>query len=185
MKARRGGMTVRRMMAGVAIVGILLGVGIPVSSAIRRELRPTPADWARQRAASYAGFAARRGGLADDPYALDKQCEELASGFERQGETWPWREGTGNGPFTDQLTEGESVILRQEAEAIPAGPGESRRGDRKDWKVPRGIVGVVLSDCAGDADGCSPFRGIQLRFADGPREGEIASVERVYLSRKP
>src|SRR5262249_33269884 len=115
--------------------------------------------------------------------ALARQYRELAIGFDCTGAQWG--EATWHGPFTDRLAVGQSVVIGLATRVEPSDLEGRRRGGGEAWPIAQGTVGVVMKDWAYDDDDCEEFRGILMRFVEGPRRGEIGCVERIYLRRSP
>ncbi|MHB1558771.1 MAG: hypothetical protein ACYC61_15060 [Isosphaeraceae bacterium] len=159
-------------MALVAVIA----VGLAVGRVIRREVAPTPAEWAR----SHAEMRARieRG----SPTPLTRRYKELAERFEQRGT--PWEEDTYNGPFTDALPRGTTMVTQQPTTAAPCWPDGALQVAATPWSMAEGGTCVVLSDDILDDDDCSPLREVLVRLLDGPHEGEIACVGRIDLRRK-
>jgi hypothetical protein len=164
-------------MIMAAVIAVPLGIAHIVEREFRRVFPSTPAEWAWQKAAG----SMEEGRWHDA--ALAKQYRELAVGFEGTGERWG--EATTYGPFTDNLPGGQSVVVRQAARAV-ASDLEGRGGENAErWHTAQGTLAVVMKDWAADADTCGEFRDILVRFIDGPRQGEIGRVGRIYLRRTP
>ncbi len=162
-------------MIAVAVCGALLGLAAFVDRELRRMFPRTPAEWAWKEAATFEQPAFASSELA-------RKCRELANHFERSGESWA--ESTLRGPFTDRFASGESVVIHH-ATRTEATDLEGRQlRDSQGWPVAEGVGVVVMRDWAGDDDDCDAFRGILVRFVDGPHRGEVACIERVYLRRR-
>ena len=183
MEGRRVNLSVRGMMVGVAITGVILCMMIRASMAFRREFMPTPAEWARDRAAGDEASASRS---SDSEWskkllASSKRYEEMASGFDREGATW--REGSYHGPYTDKLPIGQPVVLGKAVVVrIPNHPGHATG---EGWVAARGLRAVVVNDFAHDPDDWFGSRSIHVRFVDDPYRGATAYVEREILRRNP
>lgn len=170
--------TTRRAMIAVAVIAVPLSIAVAIDREFRRMFPATPAEWA------WARVARMEGGSIHHRYAFTpaKQYRELAIGFERTGEKWAER--TSFGPFTDCLTAGESVVIRQATRIEPSDLEGRRLRHGESWPVARGTVMAVVMDWAPDADGCEEFRDILVRFVDGPHRGEIGCVGRIYMRRR-
>lgn len=168
--------TLRRMMVIVAVCGVLMAALAWLGKWLDDIIPPqTPEAWARKWAATHAaefdgpdGFGRDAGTYHQD---MAKRYTVLAEAFKtlKAG----MHESTYNGPFTDILQPGETVLVQIEAPTKDPGP------------ISAGTHGVVISDGARDSDDCSDMRTIEIRILDGPSMGQVVHIQRIYLCRKP
>jgi hypothetical protein len=171
-------MKLQRAMVGVAMVAVVLGL---VKAFERALAPPTPAEWARRKAATYEESAlwreskdARENHLADA-----RQFRELAETFERL--STPWEEATYLGPFTDKLPSGTLVRTRHSLIATSPQHGTVTADVGERWAIREGTACVVVSDRVIDDDDCYAFRTIEVRMLEGPYKGKLTSVKRIHL----
>jgi hypothetical protein len=188
MRLPRFRFTVRRMIVGVAMAGMICAA----MAWAGRELGPdTPEAWARRRSASFLAsarnelaYAAKNPesaeamvGLARSGFRLAGYYSELAEGYAITGDAW--REGTSHGPYSDILAAGQPVIVRCAAMQEGRGGGKPEGGF-----VAAGSRCVVVKDGAGDEDDCSDLRLIEVEIAEGRRRGQVVSIWRGMLRRR-
>ncbi len=183
MEPRRSRVTIRNAMTVVVILAVLLSF-YPM---LCREFAPTPAEWARDSAMSWAEpnphLEAVFPNSAETRRSVAKQYDEFAKDLEREGAEW--REETWHGPFSDQLALGEIVMLWHASQARAEEDSDLGCNSLELLSLGKGVICEVVKDNVCDADSCDLFREITVRIMNGPHQGKHALIQRNCLCRKP
>lgn len=178
-------LSVRKLMVGVAVLAVLLWS----MNAFRRRFAPTPAEWARDEAASVAEWTFGwcppdlRARAVHNAALQTRRYTEIAHLFEASGEGWD--EATLHGPFTDRLEADQAVVVKWPARLVPEEwTGRGRPDVLDSTPIAPGTPCVVLKDWANDSDNCANNRDILVRIQDGPHRGEVGGIDRIYLRRR-
>jgi hypothetical protein len=90
-----------------------------------------------------------------------------------------------NGFYSSRLSQGQVI---RTGPAVQAAPATEDEGGLKvvgveSWSLPAGTACLVLNDYAVDEDDCHSDRNIRVRILEGPHEGGLALIQRIFLRK--